>query len=168
MIALNRNLALAALFAAVTACGEPEATAPPPTVPQRTSVYDAAELTEQRVEDLVAIRGALERYKLANGRYPATEDGGFVDVLTSGPLWINGLVPDYLDRLPREPLNSALPDRPQYRYSSDGSDYKLIVHGVSGECDSAVERNGIRMDPMRTRDGRCWAYGFWTEGRRQW
>ena len=52
---------------------------------------------------------------------------------------------------------------PQYYYVSDGSGYKLIVHGVSPDG-ANVEVLGVKIDPARRNENGFWAYGFWTEG----
>lgn len=62
----------------------------------------------------------------------------------------------FIATLPRDPAMSTEADH-QYRYASSGMDYELIAHGVSGQCGPEIERDGVRMDPARTRDGRCWA-----------
>lgn len=89
-------------------------------------------------------------------------------MLTEGEHWIRGLAPEFIARLPREPRNSNYNFRPQYAYASNGVDYKLMIYSVSEECGPEIEREGVRIDPARQEGDRCWAYGFWTPGRRAW
>jgi peptidoglycan/LPS O-acetylase OafA/YrhL len=121
------------------------------------------DLTLQRIEDLIAIKKALDAYHAANGAYP---DGvGLRSVIQRGVEWIPGLAPKFIPELPRDPSLSNSGDDPQYMYRSDTKGFKLIAHGVGANCNAAVEQGGIKMDPARTKpDGSCWAFGFWTEG----
>lgn len=167
----TRSFVLAACGLMLAACGPQEA----PPAPQAEAPVAAApvvelsreELDARRIADLLAINNALHAYHAQNGAYPVSPSNGFTSVIEGGEAWIPGLVPTFIAALPRDPAMSTEADR-QYRYASDGVDYKLIAHGVSGECGPEVERDGVRMDVARTRDGACWAYGFWTEGRRDW
>jgi peptidoglycan/LPS O-acetylase OafA/YrhL len=126
---------------------------------------DAAvdDLTAQRIKDLLTIKKALEAHYAENGVYP--ESVGLRSIVQRGAEWIPGLAPKYIARLPQDPAMSNSNDDPQYMYRSDTKGFKLIAHGVGANCNAAVEQDGIRMDPARTRlDGTCWAFGFWTEG----
>ena len=56
-------------------------------------------------------------------------------------------------------------DGPQYLYVSDTKDFKLVAQsGNAGYCGADVERDGVKIDPARTNESGCWAFGFWTEG----
>jgi peptidoglycan/LPS O-acetylase OafA/YrhL len=122
-----------------------------------------SEHAAQRIADLVAIRKALDAYHADHGTYP--EGKGLRSIVERGPDWIPGLAPKYIAELPRDPTRSDSSEAPQYMYRSDTKGYKLIAHSVGDDCGSAIERDGIRTDPRRTReDGTCWAFGFWTAG----
>jgi len=114
--------------------------------------------------DLTQLRGALERYREDTGGYPATSE--WSGVLTPEGVerrqWIPGLVPTWLSQLPRDPRRSANPLE-QYLYRSDGREYKLIAHGAI-DCPRIEARQPGLVDPQR----RCFAYGFWTAGARDW
>jgi len=149
----------------VAACGQGGEQAKAPEAPP--AVIAPAPLTQEetnsrRIADLLALNGAIQAYHAAHGSYPVSPGHGFSTE-------IPGLAPQFIQQIPPEPSGNTDPNGPQYRYASNGTDYKLIVHGVSGEatCGAFVERDGVRIDPMRTRDGQCWAYGFWTEGYRE-
>lgn len=167
----TRTIFLAVCALALAACGSqeappaPEAEAPAAQAP--AVELSREELDNRRIADLVAINAALRAYHQRNGSYPESPRAGFVNVISGGDNWIAGLVPDFIASLPREPRMSTDPNN-QYWYASDGTDYKLIVVGAGNQCGPEVEREGVRTDPARTRDGRCFAYGFWTEGRRNW
>lgn len=167
----TRMVLLAVCGLALAACGQQEA---PPAAPQEAPAAQAPavelsreELDARRIADLVAINTALQAHYRQHGTYPVSPRQGFTSVIESGANWIDGLTPNFIAALPRDPA-MATDGEHQYRYASDGTDYKLIAHGVSGQCDATVQRDGVRMDPARTRDGQCWAFGFWTEGRRNW
>jgi hypothetical protein len=169
---MTRGMAAAACGLVLAACGPQEAPPAAPTETPAAGPAPAVELTREeldarRIADLVAINNALRAYHAQNGAYPISPRQGFTGVIEGGANWIPELVPAHIAALPRDPAMSSDADR-QYRYASDGVDYKLIAHGVSGQCGPEIQRDGVRMDPARTRDGRCWAYGFWTEGRRNW
>jgi|SRR5690554_4719539 len=73
----------------------------------RQSFEEVPSITE--VRDLLAIVYALERYKIENWSYPVSSAGhkgwdGFISDDGKNRIdWIKGLVPKYLDKLPRDP-----------------------------------------------------------------
>jgi hypothetical protein len=131
--------------------------APAPAV----STVDPRLLTRQRISDLVTINDAIKAYHAKAGAYPAAYDG-LKGEIERGAHWIPGLIPDFLGELPRDPARAADNNGPQYQYVSNGSGYKLIVHGVSADG-SPVEVLGVRVDPERRHENSFWAYGFWTD-----
>ena len=150
---------VAAAICLVAVCGQQEES----KAPEAPSVVVSAPLSQEevdshRVTDLVALNSAIERYHAARASYPVSPGGGFSQE-------IPGLAPEFISEIPREPTGSTDPNGPQYRYASNGEDYKIIAHGVSAQCGPHIERDGVRVDPIRTRqDGQCWAYGFWSDG----
>lgn len=84
-------------------------------------VYSTAQKTarvSKRVQDLDAIKTALELFKSTTGFYPnVTTAASFVclDSLTG----VNSLVPSYMPQIPRDPLQSAAGDANCYHYTSD-------------------------------------------------
>jgi hypothetical protein len=114
----------------------------------------------KRVEDLTLLKGALEKYMKQHGQYPKSQgvDGLHSTWGRSGQDWIADLVPDYIDKLPRDPRNSELTEQ-QYLYISDGTDYKLIAH-YPENCELVKANLPQLVDPIRD----CWAIGFWTDG----
>jgi hypothetical protein len=120
---------------------------------------------EQRRLDLTNIQSALEEYHKANGSYPVSEmyDGLHSDWGRSAEDWIPKLAPRFIQALPRDPgLSDA--SSPQYLYRSDGVNYKIISHGVPQSCADAIRFNPEMVDPAR----QCSAFGYWTEGARDW
>lgn len=152
-----------------TACDQMEQPerAPPPIASISeisSSKLSADELTARRIEDLREVNDAIMAYYADLGTFPRSD--GFQSIVSHGASWIPGLAPKYIKLLPRDPLQSLNVNRPQYMYTSDGTDYKLIAHGVGATCGEFVERYGVRIDPARTQNGSCWAYGFFTSGMR--
>ena len=121
----------------------------------------------QRVSDLTLIAIALEKYKQKNRSYPissthrkwdyAFDEGGEVNLY-----WIDGLAPDFLPSLPRDPRLNNIRDN-QYLYRSDGANYKLIAT-LPEDCEYVKSKVPQMIDPRRG----CKAYGFWTKGAVGW
>lgn len=104
-----------------------------PDSPGKSGPEWAAFRQGQRVKLLYTVRSALERYHALHGAYPGTGGrwqgdceafGGF----GYGPEgYIPGLVPDFMDSLPRDPDARYPLFNAGVAYRSDGSDYKLIL-----------------------------------------
>lgn len=124
------------------------------------------EVTPQRIRDLTQIAIALEKYKQENHRYPTSKSDDrdwSMRITISGkpsPDWINGLVPDYLAELPRDPrLNDIYTN--QYAYKSDGVHYKLLaLYPEDCEVIKAALPNMVAYE--------CAAYGYWSEKAISW
>jgi hypothetical protein len=120
------------------------------------------------VRDLLKIVYALDRYKQTHRSYPiSSSEGGKWDGIISSygesrEDWIRGLVPEYVDSLPRDPrmLNDGTK---QYIYKSDGANYKLIAHKVAN-CQQIKNALPSLVDPIRD----CSAIGFWTKRAASW
>jgi hypothetical protein len=136
-----------------------------PTVIRQT-FEEMPNITE--VRDLLEIAYALERYKVDNWSYPISSvgnkgwDGIKSDFGESREDWIRGLVPTYIDRLPRDPrmLDNGIQ---QYLYMSNGANYKLIAFKPSN-CHLVELSYPSLIDPKRG----CQAFGFWSEGAVHW
>lgn len=124
--------------------------------------------TPQRVADLTKIAIALERYKHRYRRYPESSnsgrgwDGIFTKYGESKENWIDGLVPEFLDALPRDPRMHTSASA-QYYYKSTGANYKLIAHNAD-DCEAIYRSHPYLIDHKRV----CWAYGFWTPRGSEW
>lgn len=113
-------------------------------------------MNNRRGQDLTNLQKALEMYFADNGNYPTSTSwqgdapnfGGFGYDETG---YIPGLVPQYIDSLPRDP-NSAYPDTSRgYLYRSTGTDFKVLAYNtptVFGE-DQAVNKYAKFFDPRR-------------------
>lgn len=151
---------------------KPQASAYPPPSAQgaaAAAVVDAPTWTQdprlqnrRRVSDLVALNDALKAYHAKHGAYPKAE--GLHGHAERGAAWIPGLAPHFIKELPRDPSQSDDPSAPRYVYTSNGTDYKLLAHGVALAGGTNVEVLGVRIDNTRnpTTDKAC--FGFWTEG----
>lgn len=119
---------------------------------------------EKRYEDLTIIKKTLERYYLENGKYPVSTgyDGLYTKWGYEGKKWINGLIPNYIESLPRDPRNTSDASK-QYLYKSNGKEYKLIAHNPE-DCTTVKAKHPKLIDPKRD----CWAYGFWTKDAKNW
>jgi hypothetical protein len=118
----------------------------------------------RRLFDLNRLREALEAFRRDQGRYPHSKgfDGLHTNWGESGPNWIAGLAPRYIETLPRDPRDNDDPAN-QYLYASDGTDYKLIVHHPE-DCETLRREHPDMVDPARG----CGAYGYWTPGASTW
>ena len=126
------------------------------------------EPTILEVRRLLKIAYALERYKIDHGSYPISSngrkswDGIKSDFGESQEGLASGLVPNYLDKLPRDPsvLGSGTQ---QYLYMSNGANYKLIIYQPSN-CETVKLSYPSLIDPKRG----CQAFGFWTDRAVRW
>jgi len=120
---------------------------------------------QQRKDDLLQIKNALEAYRKANGKYPVSVgfDGLNSQWGNDSEEWISGLAPKYIPALPRDP---ALSEKsiPQYIYRSDGINYKLLAHGNTLSCELVARLDPELLDPLRN----CRGFGYWTDGARAW
>ncbi len=117
----------------------------------------------KRVEDLSAIKTALELYYLRNGAYPVasswrsecTSWGG----LASDQV-IPGLVPEYMVVFPKDPQMNTAASTSCYLYTSSGTntDYKLLDHNITefSSADYQSQRNLV--DPVRS----TWSWAVWS------
>lgn len=95
----------------------------------------------ERKNTLFQLRSALELHYNDRNEYPVTP--GFFssepgdNVTNNGGNWIPGLVPNYIQRLPRDPeggpgdpaLNPGCSSwRRAYLYRSDGQNYAILAH----------------------------------------
>jgi type II secretion system protein G len=117
------------------------------------------------VSELGELRTAIETYQIDNGTYPASSGawGGLYTCWgTASGSWIQGLVPQYIPTLPREPTGTTDCDK-HYIYASNGTDYKLIWHNAEG-CSTLQSTYPSLRDPVRvTPPGSC-AIGYWSAG----
>jgi|SRR5690554_2758053 len=134
----------------------------------KQTVIDPEEARFSRVSDLGLIAYALEKYKIKYRVYPISSDGGqgwdglYSDYGLSRVDWIEGLVPEFLPALPRDPrmLNYG---SLHYLYRSNGAHYKLISHSPD-DCNEVFKVYPQIIDPAR----HCWAYGYWTHQAARW
>jgi outer membrane biosynthesis protein TonB len=138
------------------ASGQPPAGVAQPTA-SLAPPLNPGMLNRKRVQDLVTINDALKSCFSRNGAYPKAD--GLAGANERGAAWISGLSPEFLARLPLDPLHSA---ETQYVYASDGANYKLLAQGVSLVGGGNVEVLGIRIDPTRNPTPQNAAFGFWT------
>jgi type II secretion system protein G len=126
-----------------------------------------------RISDLRSVRTALSMYYADNGSYPVSSgwDGiyscwGYQSTASNPNGWIAGLTTQYIPSLPRDPRNHTECNA-QYIYSSNGTNYKLIVHDPESCMTETSNARALR-DPGRGGDSGCWAYGYWTDGAVGW
>jgi len=101
-------------------------------VPRFSSVSDRSN-DARRVSDMVAVEKALEMYKADHGVYPKVQ-GWQGDAPNYGDHgydkngYIPGLVPNYIQRLPRDPDSQYPIGGKGYLYRSNGTDFKFIAN----------------------------------------
>ena len=143
---------------------KPQASSQPPASADAgpTWTQDPRLLNRKRVSDLVSINDAIKAYHKAHGAYPKAD--GLKGYLERGKAWIPKLSPEFIAELPRDPARSDDAAGPQYLYSSNGTDYKLLAHGVALAGGTNVEVLGVRIDASRNPTWEKASFGFWTEG----
>jgi hypothetical protein len=157
-----------AAAAARPAAAKPQASAHPPASAHAATTTTAAPTWTQdprlhnrkRVSDLVSINDALKAYHAKHGAYPKAD--GLRGHAERGASWIPGLSPDFIKVLPRDPAQSDDPAAPQYLYTSNGTDYKLLAHGVALAGGTNVEVLGVKIDESRKPTAEKASFGFWT------
>jgi len=97
------------------------------------SAAQASARDESRKVALKEVQLALEFYKAQNGRYPAAGCGATSTTATNCYPYIEGLTPDFIPELPRDPNGQSY----RYRTNTNGTGYKLSTLGN-------VERNLIQ------------------------
>ncbi len=112
----------------------------------------------QRVRHLVRLNSALGGYYKKHKKYPITK--GYQGIKScwgaSRADWISGVVPEFIDALPRDPTNNDNCS-PQYLYKSNGKGYKLIAHKPP-DFSLVIALFPELLDIRR----RFHSYGFWT------
>lgn len=146
---------------------KPQASSQPPAAASQadsgpTWTQDPRLLNRKRVSDLVTINDAIKAHHKQRGAYPKAD--GLKGYLERGKTWIPGLSPDFIAELPRDPARSDDPAGPQYLYSSNGTDYKLLANSVALAGGTNVEVLGVRVDASRNPTWEKASFGFWTEG----
>ena len=142
--------------------------------------------TAKIIQDLKAIQTALELYYSVNKSYPNPGGGwrgecdhpwGTANLATKDV--IPGLEPTYMVAFPSQPQMSY---GSCYLYKSDGTDYKLLAHTISGFSLSDYQSQRNLIDPARDGgpsdwvsscdgfgdgDG-IWSWAIYTDGARCW
>ena len=118
--------------------------------------------------DLGKVQNALEAYYKDNGHYPkSSKDGVGWDGLhskwgESTKVWIKGLVPDYIDKLPQD-WRKTKSINYQYLYRSNGKVFKMMDRRPP-DCELAKSIVPEFSDVSRD----CWAYGVYRGYARTW
>lgn len=136
----------------------------------QTSIESSEFEKYKDLNKLYSISVALEKYKIEHRSYPLSENEGKewgTYIKKNGAkneIWINGLVPKYLDKLPTAGVGNDDYDV-QFRYKSNGANYKLIFTWAS-DCDE-IKLLDINLIEKHSNSG-CGAYGFWTKNASEW
>lgn len=115
-------------------------------------------------QDLKTITKALGMYHVDHERYPISVDqpGCTYDWCgwdqATGDAFIDGLVPQYVSKLPQMPAANAARDTYLYRSSANGSDYQLIRYKGAdlGGLPDVEKNNPLSADGDYT--GLAWGY----------
>ena len=98
-------------------------------VPSVISRPDEARATKVK-NDIMALEGALDLFKLDNGRYPSNSEG--LSILASGE------VNTYLKRLPLDPWGSP------YQFSNPGKNSNIDIYSLG--ADQQIGGDGMNKD----------------------
>ncbi|WP_349371487.1 ABC transporter ATP-binding protein [Salinarimonas sp.] len=128
--------------------------------PPRREALDRDGMHQRRYADLTAIRDAVDAYRAETGAYPDTQGRWVTDRIRVGlgREWVPGIAPRFIASVPVDPEVPDADDEAQYRYKSNGTDFKLVAFR-SRDLDllEASGRADLR-DPARP----GWAWGYWT------
>ncbi len=134
-----------------------------------------SEMPSRRVNDLRMIQTALEKYRQAKGGYPAVSSWrsqcrafGNLDPNQVIP----GLVPQYLSYFPIDPQINRVKNTSCYLYTSNGRDYKILDHVITGYKPDDYKAKSELIDPARdggsnscNNDGsNIWSWAVYTPG----
>lgn len=97
---------------------------------------DAAQASRdaRRASDLKTVQAALESFKRVQGTYPDTAGAWQGDATNFGGFgydaagYIPGIVPNYMQALPKDPSGEYPTADGGYMYRSDGTDFKMVVN----------------------------------------
>jgi prepilin-type N-terminal cleavage/methylation domain-containing protein len=108
----------------------------------------------KRMQDVQAIKTALEIYKNVTGTYPnpgwawrsnCSGWGGY-----NADQIIPGLVPGYMPSFPEDPQFNRAANSGCYIYLSNGTDYKFTMLGIAEITDSDMQKHPNLWDPSDT------------------
>ncbi len=107
----------------------------------------------KRIQDLKAIQTALEIYYSVNKSYPTTSGSGRSECATWGSHppenVIPGLTPTYMIAFPADPSMDKSASTSCYLYLSNGVDYKILDHTISGFTSADYQNQRNLIDPNR-------------------
>ncbi len=143
---------------------------------------------KSRMAALKELQLAIETFKAQNGRYPAAGCGtastsfagpgpqtvsGLVTCDPGTGPYIAGLVPEYIDRLPTDPMFENQDNRGFY-YRSDGVSYKLMIRNAAENLFITAYGNEYAACPKTGGAGQCSGsvpsstYAVYSIGAEQW
>lgn len=139
-----------------------------PKIVQNIDVVNSVD--SETVKDLSEIVVALEKYKVKNKMYPISKNNGkdwnryiYDESGSIDESWISGLAPNHIEKIPHDRRKNSTWGT-QYAYKSNGAHYKLISL-LPKDCELVK----LKMpDMIDTKREKCIAYGFWTEGAKNW
>ncbi len=126
----------------------------------------------KRIQDLSALRTAIELYKSSTGNYP---NQNVAATCGNSATALGALVPNYMTSLPADPLGGTNCYRYQSDAASNSQEYKIWTYiTTSGEMsDTDFERQAAMIDPARDggsattctiEAGTATAWAFYTPG----
>ena len=102
-------------------------------VPKFTGRTDDAKIKATKAE-LAILEGALDRFEIDNGRFPATEDG--LQALVRAPSYANNWKGPYIKAVPQDKWGNAYIYRSPGQHNADSFDlYSMGPNGRDGDDD---------------------------------
>lgn len=142
------------------------------TIVTYNGVQDRAHYSREQ-QELGQINQIVQMYYINNGSYPLCDASIAGSVNTYGwcgfgkaTNFILGLVPKYASKIPNTDWGTDSSDA--YIYYSNGTDYKLIRYSGGGGLPVAERTNNALADPSRPLDKANGAWGYWSEGAKNW
>ena len=142
------------------------------TIISYNGIQDRAHYSREQ-QELSEINQAVQMYYINNDSYPLCDTSIAGSVNTYGwcgfgkaTNFILELVPKYASKIPNTDWGNDNSDA--YIYYSNGADYKLIRYSGSEGLPVVERTNNALADPSRPLNKTNGAWGYWSDGGKNW
>ena len=119
--------------------------------------------------DLAAINDGIKIFKAKKGYYPTPADDEGIESCSGNHDNFAAVVGEYMDKVPEAPCQTwGWGESDTWWYSSDGTDYKLVIYDAERFKDARDQIPAEMLDPANTDPDDWPSWGFWTPGAATW